>query len=206
MAISWNREDPLSRAPRETRKANDALGDYWRMGPGRSLAKLVRTYREGGADLPPTRHLSIIEGWSTRYAWQARVDRAKALQDKATEQLWLERQLQIREAAWLAGQELRQKVEQYLAVFQNFVRRTEGDVEDPETGERIKLVTVELAPSLSQITGALDTAVRLQREAAGVPLPEQPVNLRGGSVHIYIPDNGRQTMPVDDQDDQEAAP
>lgn len=59
---------------RESNKAVQACNDYLRMGPGRSLQKLHRTYTESAPDQPPTRHLRTLKEWSSSYGWQARVD------------------------------------------------------------------------------------------------------------------------------------
>ena len=115
MAIAWNKEDPLAKCRGESRKANDALRDYWLMGKGRSLSKLHRLYTEGSpGGSVPTRQERTLKGWSSKFAWQARIDRAKALQDAETDRLWQERQMQIREDGWRVGQNLREKVEQVL--------------------------------------------------------------------------------------------
>jgi hypothetical protein len=66
------------KAKGETKKAIIACNDYLRMGIGRSLEKLHRTYTEHSPDLGtlwvPTKHLSILKGWSTRFGWQARTE------------------------------------------------------------------------------------------------------------------------------------
>lgn len=56
------------------------------MGPGRSLRKLWSEYRKRSADdpqteEPPTRRFVTLGKWSSRYQWQARIDRAKEIAD-----------------------------------------------------------------------------------------------------------------------------
>ena len=70
------------RVKRETHKAIIACNDYLRMGPGRSLAKLHKTYTETELNLyqkPPTKHLSTIKGWSTDYGWVERAAQYDAM-------------------------------------------------------------------------------------------------------------------------------
>lgn len=57
---------------RETKRATQACNDYLRMGAGRSLLKLHRTYAEYGPEKPPTRHLATLKIWSSSFAWQER--------------------------------------------------------------------------------------------------------------------------------------
>lgn len=82
----WDRDDPLARCTGERRDANDALRDYWLMGPGRSVRGLLEQYRQQSAidppaEIPPTVRLRTLFAWSSRYRWQARVDRAKEIAD-----------------------------------------------------------------------------------------------------------------------------
>ena len=83
---TWSEDTPLSRIPNETQKAHDALMDYFLMGAGRSLDKLVRKYTKS-APKPPTIHLTTLKNWSTRNHWQARIaqqntnDNAMALEE-----------------------------------------------------------------------------------------------------------------------------
>lgn len=79
--LSWDRDNPLERMEAETRKAHTALRDYWLIGPGRSIRNLHRKYMQVTSLERPTRHLRTLLGWSSRYAWQARVDRAKQIVD-----------------------------------------------------------------------------------------------------------------------------
>jgi len=71
----WDKEDPLRRMQGETIRANQALKDYANLGLGRSLTKLAHTYVEraihGG--VPPTKHRTVLAGWSAKFFWQERV-------------------------------------------------------------------------------------------------------------------------------------
>lgn len=84
--FAWDPDSPFDRCRGETRRANDALYDYWLMGPGRSLRLLLDQYRqqtddESATEKPPTVRFRTLGGWSSRYQWQARVDRAKEIAD-----------------------------------------------------------------------------------------------------------------------------
>jgi hypothetical protein len=78
----------------ETRRAILACNDYLRMGPGRSLAKLIERYRSA-AETPPTKRLKTLKEWSTpkRYGWQARADEY----DAETERIKNERRREVLE-------------------------------------------------------------------------------------------------------------
>lgn len=79
--FAWQPDNPLGRALNETRKAHTGLRDYWAIGPGRSIRKLHQMYMETTSQEPPTRVLRTILGWSTKYSWQDRIDRAKEIAD-----------------------------------------------------------------------------------------------------------------------------
>jgi len=177
----WNKDDPLARYKGESRRANDALQDYYLMGSGRSLAKLLERYRgqsEGkpGVGEPPTRRKATLEGWSVRYQWQARVDRAKELDDQRTQELWEQRQEETRQTGWDKGQELVRRAGEYLKLLPTFMRTTEQEVIDSKTGERVRIITTQLNASFAQITGAIKTGVELQRQAAGMETEHKKIS------------------------------
>lgn len=58
---------------RETNKARQAFEDYYALGPGRSLRKLVQRYNKDGTENPPTKHLNTLAKWSKAHNWQERV-------------------------------------------------------------------------------------------------------------------------------------
>jgi hypothetical protein len=61
--------DPVSV---ESSRARQALDDYLRLGPTRSLPLLVERYRSGTEANPPTRRLTTLRDWSRCYDWQRR--------------------------------------------------------------------------------------------------------------------------------------
>ncbi len=86
---------------KETNKARKAFEDYFNMGPGRSIKKLVRFYNKPTMKSPPTKHFSTLAKWSTNHGWQKRVQ---------------QRELEIAEAALEGIKELATRTG--YAVFQ----------------------------------------------------------------------------------------
>lgn len=97
--MTWDRERPLARIKGETKKANAALRDYARLGAGRSLAILWRSYHDQPmtGQLPPTRNHGTLKNWSAAHSWVARVERWDKLESEKEDQKWRERRDQWRE-------------------------------------------------------------------------------------------------------------
>lgn len=55
----------------ETSRAKQAYADYVRLGPDRSLEKLLAHYRELAK--APTKQLSALKAWSSAHGWQGRL-------------------------------------------------------------------------------------------------------------------------------------
>lgn len=89
----WNFNDPLKRISGESKKANMALRDYARLGPGRSQAILLEGYRAQATSgqQPPTCRPATISSWSSKYDWVARVERWDRLERQKDDQKWEER-------------------------------------------------------------------------------------------------------------------
>ncbi|MHC4635594.1 MAG: hypothetical protein ACYSYU_10380, partial [Planctomycetota bacterium] len=80
-------KNPLNRIKGESKKAHDALMDYFLMGGGRSLRKLGDKYVEQAssdhqAKEPPTKKQNTLMAWSLRNYWQARVAQQTLLDDE----------------------------------------------------------------------------------------------------------------------------
>lgn len=101
--FAWNEDDPLARAPGETRKANDALNDYYALGMGRSHTKLESKYRESGVR---TRY-TTIKNWSWKYDWLKRVDAQVEIDNVAARAFWAEERREIRMEDLKASKALR---------------------------------------------------------------------------------------------------
>ena len=112
--FTFDPDNPLARCKGETRKAHDALQDYWRMGSGRSIRKLLQKYNEPDTELPPTRHFATLAGWSARYAWQARIDRAKEIDDDALQREWEKRREEWKQEEWDIAASLLERAKQML--------------------------------------------------------------------------------------------
>jgi hypothetical protein len=92
--VVFDNDNPLALIAGETTKAHQALFDYAQMGLGRSLHKLIATYKKQEAEwikftadpkrwpkdepIPapiPSKGWTTISGWSGQYFWQERVIR-----------------------------------------------------------------------------------------------------------------------------------
>jgi hypothetical protein len=186
---TWDLADPLARVridnSIEPATANQALRDYALLGPGRSLSTLWKWYRREtgeGSDsdhlrldpypagrIPPTRRLSTLRKWSVKFQWVSRVGDWELLKNEQLERLWEERAAQVRTFDWDAAQELRQKVGDFLDLMKDFTERQEGFTTDPDTGERIKVVTLALNFSLGELARVLKVSSELQRLATELP-------------------------------------
>jgi hypothetical protein len=58
--------------PQELPTAVEAFEDYYKLGPQRSLPKLEVQYRSS-TEAVPTKYLTTLKQWSTRYGWQQRI-------------------------------------------------------------------------------------------------------------------------------------
>lgn len=171
---------PLNRCEGETRASHCALLDYWNMGSGRSLRKLLAKYREQSvldpfSCLPPTTRYPTLSFWSTKNLWQARVDTANRIQQaedvrlkteamKAEAESWEQRRLEVREKDWQQSEALRELTDRLLAEGPRFLKTTRKFVPGRDGMPDREVVTVGLDVKL-MITG-LQTASKLQRLAA----------------------------------------
>ncbi len=72
---------------KETNKSRQAFEDYYNMGPGRSIHKLLALY-QSQPKTRPTRHVSTLKSWSRFHDWQNRVaERDKEIADAALAEL-----------------------------------------------------------------------------------------------------------------------
>lgn len=112
--FTWDHDNPLSRCKGETRKAHDALQSYFHMGSGRSLRKLLEQYCQQIDQEPPTKRFKTLADWSTRYAWQARIDRAKEIDDDALQREWATRREEWKQEEWDIAAKLLERAQQML--------------------------------------------------------------------------------------------
>lgn len=194
----FDRESPLERSGRESLRANQALRDYALMGPGRSLRKLLRQYREqsesraralaaGGLRQPgeslaepPTLREASLMTWSAAYAWQERVATWDALLDAQVRARWSQRKAEQVEKEWQFRDALFDLAFAILAESPNYHKTTRRVVK--ATGQEI--VTVALDAALALQAGEL--ASKLGRAAAGLPTNTSHVE-HSGSLALPQP-------------------
>lgn len=92
----------------ESRKARQALLDYAQAGAGRGLRKLHARYQ--AAETAPTRRLSSLLAWSSRFDWQARVARFDLAQQEEQQESWARRKAEVREQDWTDAARVRGRV------------------------------------------------------------------------------------------------
>ncbi|HML22101.1 MAG TPA: hypothetical protein PKD09_10645 [Aggregatilinea sp.] len=206
----------------ETNKAYAAFMDYCRLGPGRSLAKLLDRYQtetKPGPDLPPivppTKRLATLKDWSGRFDWQKRVEAWDKAQDEAEQALWEARRRRIREADWTAGESLRKLAAQLLEQTPQFFKTTRRLVKGQNGAADREVIT--LALDQATLFKAIELASKLQRQAAelydvhrmehsGIDGGEIPIKLYGSgfSPDDWDDDDGSDT-DADSPDDASAA-
>lgn len=177
--IEFDLKNPLTRCKGEPKTANAALGDYFRMGSGRSLRALFADYRGQIADKsltkrPPTSRLATISTWSARFSWQERIacqeqiDRIQAelLKSNAlAEQFnrWAERQITVRDRDWDQAEEIRKLVDQILVTAPNYLKRSQKTIKGKDGSPDTVIIREQL--DLKLLIGGLQVASRLQRLA-----------------------------------------
>ena len=165
----------------ESKKAYTAFGDYCQMGAGRSLSLLVNQYQTNTKPIPPTKNITSLKVWSSRYEWQARVtqyDRAVQMEAEAKAAAYRasileqgyavqhERVKALNELAELLLWELRKEDKRW-------VKDVKGIGKD-DRYERVEIVRFN-APLIDQFRGALDDLAKetegrkLQHEVGGKP-------------------------------------
>jgi hypothetical protein len=186
----------------ESRKAVLACNDYLRLGPGRSLAKLLHRYQTG-PEAPPTKRLKTLKDWSAAYGWQARaaaydaeIEREKneALEARRREAMQtglaldFERVLELKKlAGFLIGQAYEQGTdERYHNIWL-------PDVKQVGSGEDAQRVDIERfnGAMLEQLRGTLDdlakeTGGRKQKTSVETPdLKSLPDAIRELATKVY---------------------
>jgi hypothetical protein len=161
--IVFDLENPLGRLPGESLRANQALRDYALQGPGRSQRKLFEQYRQQidsktTAEKPPAKRLRTLAEWSSRFAWQGRVEAWERLMDATDEQKWAERRHQLREDEWEIGLAYLELVRNGLAESPKFIKTQRRIVR--ETGQEIITLAIDLA-SLAKAGEAGDRLLRI---------------------------------------------
>lgn len=170
----------------ESRKAIIACNDYLRMGPGRSLAKLLEHYQLQqryltDAKTPPTKRLKTLKDWSAGYGWQERA----ALYDAENERQKTEYARQIMQTGLALAHERAERLKDMAALLETeILTRKDGhlvnvwlpDVKQVGSGEfaeRVDLVRFN-HQLIEQWRGLLDD---LARETGGRRLKTENLNI-----------------------------
>jgi hypothetical protein len=178
--IEFDVNSPLTRCKGEPKTANAALYDYFSMGPGRSLRGLFTNYLDQSANksltnVPPTRYLSTISTWSTKFSWVSRVARQEEIDRQKTAQmradalqaqlnLWSERQFSVRERDWNQGEEIRNLFEKMIKEAPNYIKQSRRTIKGK--GGNPDTVIIHEKLDIKLMISALSTASTIQRLAA----------------------------------------
>lgn len=172
--------------PGEHRKAVIACNDYLRLGPGRSMAKLLQHYDLQqryltDAQTPPTRRLKTLKDWSSKFGWQVRAE----LYDAETERQKTEYARQIMQSGLALAHERVQRLKEIAELLETeILTRHDGQlvniwlpdvktVGSGETAERVDLVRFN-HQLLEQWRGLLDD---LAKEVGGRRIKTENLNI-----------------------------
>lgn len=159
---------PFIPEPNEKAHQFEALLDYWRLGPGRSLTKLVQLYVErelSGESVPSSRDRTIRE-WSRQFDWQNRVLHAQYKLELELQELWKERQLEIRERDFKQAEKLRNLVDDALEQGRSFIKADHRILKGQDGQPDREIITMAL--DIRALLQALKISSDLQRKAAGM--------------------------------------
>lgn len=152
----------------ETDKAYAAFMQYCRMGTGRSLRKLARKIKGlQDSDEGSTNYWRQLGKWSSEYNWPERASAFDAHYENLRQKRWERRQRTIRENDYTEAAELRKLARKILGESPKFVKATRKTTEyNPDGSPKTVVVTLALDAHLA--INALNTASKLQRQAAGI--------------------------------------
>jgi hypothetical protein len=196
----------LDRRTHEPSRSHQAFLDYVRLGAGRSIRQLHALYVERAAskpqaDSPPSTRLSTLFTWSARYEWQKRLAAYREERQKFDQGVWEQRRAIVREADWMAGEELRTLATQVLAQSPQFIKSARRLIKGSDGAPDREVITLALDGTF--LLKAIGLASELQRQAAEVLPATQRLEHTGANggpiqtsqVTIYLPDNGRLPNP-----------
>lgn len=147
---------------------------YRRMGPDRSLLGACNIWRVRKG----TKKYNAVPGaWTnafTKWNWKVRAEAWDAHEKAEQDALWKSRRQQVKDQDFDQAQTLRDKVDEFLEVLSSFKRRSETEEID-EQGNVVRVITIALNTSITQIASALKTASDLQRLAAEMLPPTQRI-------------------------------
>jgi hypothetical protein len=139
--MSFDNEAPLNRIKGESRKAHNALMDYFLMGAGRSLRKLGDEYvKQASSDHqakePPTEKQNTLMAWSLRNHWQARIARQTEIDNEIALEQYRQRHMSAAEVVARLSDMGRADMAEFADV------RFPADLEDKLNSHVVKKVTV----------------------------------------------------------------
>ena len=157
---------------RESKNAILACNEWLRLGPGRTLPRLLERFIESKGESPPTRFLGTLRQWSARYNWEERAqewdasaeERKNAAYREAMEEGLALDYERVSELKRLAGFLIEQTYEQGEGgVYHNVWL---PDVKQIGSGDYAERVDIERfnAAMIDQLRGALDD---LAKETGG---------------------------------------
>jgi hypothetical protein len=174
--FEWDAADPLALvAGAESPKANQALHDFYALGPGRSMPILERAYRGRAEGVPPTRQLSKLKEWSSAYGWLDRVAAAENIERQrereAAAALRAQRAVELAERNWQQSQKLADRVASMLdfplAQVEQVTKRRQGA--DGRTTEIHMNVVKPARWSMQTAAVMADIAAKLGALSVGEP-------------------------------------
>ena len=178
------------REPRETSRAVQACNDFLRMGPGRSIAELHRSYIDLDRNSTPTRSKGTLLAWSSRYDWFERaIEYDTRLEEEKTRRaqeimatglaLEHERVEKLKRLAGFLEEEAQKQNEEgaHYNVWLPDVKQIGGG----EDAERVDIVRFNAA-IISEYRGILDD---LAKETGGRK-QRQELDLQSGGKPIAI--------------------
>lgn len=182
----WDPKNPFERLKKmgdmrgESRKANDALRDYYDMGSGRALRKLLVIYKRQAEDdpqtiFPPTPSWTTLSRWSGLFHWKKRVAAQKDMDEAERAALWAQRRLEVQEKDWEQSEKLRGLAGKILDEGPLFIKQQRRFVK----GEEGK-------PDQVIITMALNGALGVKAAEAGSKLARLAAEMETGREKIDI--------------------
>ena len=175
---------------RESSRARQGCNDYLRMGPGRSLRRLLEVYHKSDQKRPPTAHLSTLKRWSVSYGWQVRAEaydaQIEAQKDARAAEIMAsglalehERVEKLKKlAGFLEGQVY--EPDEDGAGYPNIWLRDVKQIGSGEDAERVDLERFN-APLIREYRGALDD---LAKETGGRVHKTELTGAEGGPLEI----------------------
>lgn len=182
-------DDPLARIPGESKRANSALRDYFFMGDGRSLRKLLEIYKEQSLNnsltTPPALRFITLANWSSSYFWQDRISRMTEIEREKDYQLWESRRRQIRETDYSNAQRLRDLFDRAMDEAPNFIKTRRKFIAGKDGSPDREIVTLSF--DTNAVARIAELASKLDRLAAEMETERTRSDVSGSITTNAIP-------------------